>query len=166
MSSSSSKLPPTPDSHFVFADRLARASCDLFDSLKQHGKPTVRPNGIPEWTVLAVISLVLPAEEPEERYIVPISLGSGVKVLPAAKLPPLGDVVHDCHAEVIARRGFKRWLIDEAKRIMTGGNTIGVMEMRPNEQFGLKEGVQVWLYVSTLPVSSNSQLYPLPSSIS
>lgn len=92
-------------------DKVAQTSVDLYKSLRNHGKPTRRPNNVEEWTILATISLVFPSTS----TIIPVSLGTGVKVLPASRLPPLGDAVHDSHAEVLARRGFVRWMMEEAK---------------------------------------------------
>ncbi|KAI9448569.1 adenosine deaminase/editase [Lactarius indigo] len=45
-----------------------------------------------------------------------LSLGAGAKCLPADRLPVRGDSLHDSHAEVIARRGAVRWLLEEAQR--------------------------------------------------
>mgnify|MGYP002718872709 CR=1 FL=1 len=125
------------------ADTIATSSITLYDSLRKHGKPAVRPNGVEEWTILATISLVfpsrptrapysyssssssdsvnhneepLPTDPPGPTRVIPVSLGTGVKVLPANRLPPLGDAVHDSHAEVLARRGFVRWLLDEGRK--------------------------------------------------
>lgn len=133
-----------------------------YDALPKHGKPAVRSNGVPEWTILASISLTIPPDlKPAteiaegatiEPHVQLISLGTGVKVLPAARLPPLGDTVHDCHAEVLARRGFRRWLLSEAIRLARGEAHSGVL-VRTGEVFALAPGVEVWLYVSALPVS-------------
>lgn len=110
------------------------------------------------------------------RSILPISIGTGVKVLSANRLPPLGDTLHDCHAEVLVRRGFVRWLVDEADRYVKGESHSGVLEWtEQKEKLRLKEGVEVWLYVSALPVSdlflpprSREKLLPpiLPSCVS
>lgn len=45
-----------------------------------------------------------------------LSLGAGAKCLPACRLPERGDALHDSHAEVIARRGAVRWLLEEVQR--------------------------------------------------
>ncbi|RSH91441.1 hypothetical protein EHS25_009740 [Saitozyma podzolica] len=91
---------------------------------------------------------------PGARSIHPISIGTGVKVLSANRLPPLGDTLHDCHAEVLVRRGFVRWLVDEAERYVKGDSHSGVLEWtEQKKKLRLKEDVEVWLYVSALPVS-------------
>ncbi len=38
-------------------------------------------------------------------------LSGGVKCLPFVQLSPHGDKVHDMHAEILARRGLRRWLL-------------------------------------------------------
>lgn len=138
----------------ALADSVAGAALAAYGALPNHGKPGVRSNGVPEWTVLAAMGLVLPRGSeglsgslPEIRVV---SIGTGVKVLPAVRLPPLGDTVHDSHAEVLARRGFRRWLIHEASRVARG-EASGVLE-RQGDKFTLVPGVEVWLYVSALPV--------------
>lgn len=43
-----------------------------------------------------------------------VALATGMKCLPRAKLPQAqGNVLHDWHAEVLAMRGFNRWILDE-----------------------------------------------------
>jgi tRNA-specific adenosine deaminase 1 len=147
------------------ADLITSTSIELFDQLPRHGKPTIRANGRHEWTILATISLVihtyvelLPGIELiESTRVLPVSLGTGVKVLPATKLPPVGDTIHDSHAEILARRGLVRWLIEESSRVARGVENEDVIEWF-NGRFRLKEGVQTWLYISALPVSDLHQL--------
>ncbi|KAF9112584.1 tRNA-specific adenosine deaminase 1 [Mortierella sp. AM989] len=93
-----------------------------FSRLPKHGKPAKKSNGQAEWTILAGIVLVTPADlnsgsniggssestsQPKESWEVEcISLATGSKCLPLGKLSPRGDLLNDCHAEVLARRGF------------------------------------------------------------
>lgn len=72
--------------------------------------------------------------------------------MPQAKLPPNGDILHDSHAEVLARRGAIRWIYEEVLRWRQGKESSDWIE-RDGEDglFGLKPGVQVYMYVSTLP---------------
>ena len=142
------------------ADLITSTSIGLFNQLPRHGKPTTRANGKQEWTILATISLVIHTytelmpglEIIESTRVLPVSLGTGVKVLPATKLPPVGDTIHDSHAEILARRGLVRWLIEESARVAKGTENEDVVEW-VNGKFGLRDGVEVWLYISALPVS-------------
>jgi tRNA-specific adenosine deaminase 1 len=151
------------------ADLIASTSIELFDQLPKHGKPTIRANGRQEWTILATISLVMHTyselmpglEIIDSTRVLPVSLGTGVKVLPATKLPQVGDTIHDSHAEILARRGLGRWLIEESARVAKGTENEDVVEW-VNGKFSLKDGVQVWLYISALPVGQSS-LRPLLS---
>lgn len=134
-------------------DEIARTSIELYNTLPKHGKPRLRDNGIPEWTILASISLV------RNGQITPISLGAGVKVLPANRLPPRGDTVHDCHAEILARRGFVRWIIEESRRVRSRSQPYLVpspIERTDEGKLRWKKDVGIWLYVSALPVSASS----------
>ncbi|KIR31668.1 tRNA-specific adenosine deaminase 1 [Cryptococcus deuterogattii MMRL2647] len=154
----------------TLSDQIAQCSISLYETLPKHGKPTVRDNGVPEWTILSVMSLVVRQsstfDSNHSDVVVPVSLGTGVKVLPHQKLPPLGDAVHDCHGEVVARRGFVRWLILQAAllhqkengQIDQGSHALYV-ERGENGKLKLKDGVDVWLYVSALPCGDASTLY-------
>ncbi|KAK4683647.1 tRNA-specific adenosine deaminase 1, partial [Tremellales sp. Uapishka_1] len=135
------------------ADLVASTSISVYSKLPSHGKPLVRNNGIPEWTILSTLSLFLPSNQLQV-----ISLGAGVKVLPANKLPPLGDTLHDCHSEILARRGFVRWLLEEAGRIVRGESHRNVL-VASKGKFRLIAGVQVCLYVSVLPCGDASMLH-------
>jgi hypothetical protein len=102
-------------------DTIASAAIGLHTSLPKKFKPVIRSSGVPEWTILAAIYLSIPSSSPSHATtILPISLGTGVKVLPSTKLPPLGDTVHDCHAEILARRGLKKWMMEEVVRLVRG----------------------------------------------
>ncbi|WWD19829.1 hypothetical protein CI109_104296 [Kwoniella shandongensis] len=160
-------------------DSIAQSSITLYDTLPKHGKPTVRNNGVNEWTILSTISLVIPSSSStthipssssassslDTSRVLPISLGTGVKVLPFSRLPPLGDALHDSHAEIIARRGFIRWLIYQASLFAPSSSSCAnasgeeVFLERRDGKFRLKEGIKVWMYVSMLPCGDASTLH-------
>lgn len=79
-----------------------------------------------------------------------ISLGTGSKCLAASKLQSGGDLVHDSHAEILARRGAVRFFFEEISRaVMNFGRSDWIELVRG--RFELTEGTEVYLYVSTPP---------------
>ena len=80
-----------------------------------------------------------------------ISIATGSKCLPTAKFSRTGDTVHDFHAEVLARRGAVRWLMQE----MLSGSKSQWLEWDESKQlWRFKDLVSMHMYVSTLPCMS------------
>jgi len=80
---------------------------EKFRKLPKQGKPTDS-----QWTVLSAIVLV---KSSDQKQIKILSLATGTKCLDGStrlKSDP-GTLLHDCHAEVLARRGFMLWLVEE-----------------------------------------------------
>jgi hypothetical protein len=53
------------------ADVVAQLVRDMFESLSKVGKPVIRSNGIPEWTILAGIVVERQGEQPYFTYCDP-----------------------------------------------------------------------------------------------
>ncbi|KAH8986322.1 adenosine deaminase/editase [Lactarius akahatsu] len=102
-----------------------------------------------------------------------LALGAGAKCLPAVRLPVRGDALHDSHAEVIARRGAVRWLLEEAQRATAHRHqdargpsssasasawlsACGDLEEDGQPVFALRDGVRLWMYASTVPCGDAS----------
>ncbi|KZT54528.1 adenosine deaminase/editase [Calocera cornea HHB12733] len=129
-------------------DVIAEAVLDVYGSLPRSCRP--QPSGsTPTYTILAGIVLV-----PDSGLPTVISLGTGSKVLPSSKLPPSGDVLHDSHAEVIARRGAIKWFMEEIRR----GRDDWVKPV-PGGRLALREDVTVAMYISCLPCGDASMSY-------
>jgi tRNA-specific adenosine deaminase 1 len=97
------------------ADLVAALVLKTYIALPNNGKPAVRSNGVPEWTVLAAVvcehqgkvthfgSLYL------DSTLHCLSLATGVKCLSHDKVKKAnGLALHDSHAEILAIRGFNR----------------------------------------------------------
>ncbi|KAF8528918.1 adenosine deaminase/editase [Hysterangium stoloniferum] len=125
------------------ADSIVRASLHLYVSLK------FRPANPSHYSILSTFTLV--RDDVPECLIKPVSLATGAKCLPESRLTTTGDMVHDSHAEVLARRGFVRWLLEEACRVNSPW-----IEARSDGKWGLKRGVSLHLYISTLPCGDAS----------
>ncbi|KAL5641162.1 hypothetical protein ACGC1H_001594 [Rhizoctonia solani] len=121
-------------------DRVARACIDEYTRHPEFG-PVVRSNGVPQFTVLAGIVLY----DQQSEQVECVSLGTGSKCLPATKLPKSGEALHDSHAEVLARRAALAWFYRQLE-----GESEWVVDRK------LREGVEVWMYISTLPCGDAS----------
>ncbi|KAJ9478623.1 tRNA-specific adenosine deaminase 1 [Pseudozyma hubeiensis] len=125
------------------------------------GKPGVKSNGRIEYTVLAAFVLSYPSltGDSHDDYSL-ISLGTGLGCLPYTSLSVNGDVLHDQHAEVLARRGARLWLLQRLQhevrsdeigpRLFEAGNQEGA------RRWSLRQGVRMHLYISTLPCGDAS----------
>ncbi|KAK9472896.1 adenosine deaminase/editase [Dipodascopsis tothii] len=105
----------------ALADRIARAALAEFDRCPKKTKPGIRSDGVAEWTNLAAV-VVLDGDDAAPR-ITCAALATGLKVLPDAQLPDAaGLLLHDCHAEILAIRGFNRFLLDECAAAAAAGS--------------------------------------------
>jgi tRNA-specific adenosine deaminase 1 len=137
-----------------------------------------------KYTVLASFAL----HDPRTRHTRLLSLGTGAKCLPESRLPKRGEALHDSHAEVIARRGAIRWLLEEVQRDArtrararcapstepagVAGESSFAFESdsestwlyaRPDGLYALRDNVRLWMYASTVPCTplSDGPLFSL-----
>jgi tRNA-specific adenosine deaminase 1 len=62
------------------------------------------------------------AEASPSPSLICAALATGMKCLPQAKIAQAqGNVLHDWHAEVLAMRGFNRWILEECAELATAG---------------------------------------------
>ena len=91
---------------------------------------------------------------------------TGMKCLPKSTLPiAKGNILHDCHAEVLAIRAFNRFLIDECTALTRSGPSAAsyvrkrqVLECSQDcaQPFLLKEGIGIHMYCSEAPCGDAS----------
>ena len=117
------------------ADNIAHAVMAKYKSFNLGDENTAQ-------LVLAGIVAIL-----DEKIHV-ISLGVGNKFQPTGTKNP--DLVRDCHAEVLARRAFKRWLLQEYQ-LCTQGKTSSFFSLDSSGKIVPIKSLQFVLYVSSAP---------------
>ncbi|KAH9823305.1 hypothetical protein DFH28DRAFT_1172680 [Melampsora americana] len=146
----------------AISDLVVEVVHEAYRSLPRNGKPIVRDDGRAEFTILAGIVLIDTTHDDNDNkgkhYTLCPSLATGMRCLPQEKLPKQGDLLHDSHAEVLARRGFRLWLYDEVRRSCEIGSRWVNPLLGYKDYFSLKESIQVFFYVSTLPCGDASML--------
>ena len=95
----------------LLADAVADAAGAAFGALPKRGKPQER-----EWTVMAAVVAVEAGAAASA-----LCVATGTKCLGHGKMSREGDVLNDAHAEVLARRCLRSFLLAEATQLSRDG---------------------------------------------
>uniref|UniRef100_A0A665VTV6 Adenosine deaminase RNA specific n=1 Tax=Echeneis naucrates TaxID=173247 RepID=A0A665VTV6_ECHNA len=79
-----------------------------------------------------------------------VSLGTGNRCVKGEELSLKGETVNDCHAEIISRRGFVRFLYSELLRHYDGADN-SIFEPGEKNKLQVKSDITFHLYISTAP---------------
>ncbi|XP_019459150.1 PREDICTED: tRNA-specific adenosine deaminase 1-like isoform X1 [Lupinus angustifolius] len=149
----------------TWGKRVSQKVLTLYNSLPKKGKPERH-----EFTVLSAFLLSSPSNELEV-----VALGTGRKCIARSFLRPCGDVVHDSHAEVVARRALIRFFYTHiqhltgtcSKNTPTNGNKRFKInddnmpfevdsECLDKRKYTMKRGWKLHMYISQLPCGDAS----------
>lgn len=140
------------------AHRITKISLSKFNSLPKSGKPILNK----EWTVL---STILQHDTNSDSLLV-VSLGTGTKCLNGSDLEHQGTKINDSHAEVMARRGFVRYLFEQIrlKYVKLDKDTI-FEENFIDQKLKLKQKINFHFFTTHLPcgdasISQHSEVGP------
>ncbi|XP_026167277.1 tRNA-specific adenosine deaminase 1 [Mastacembelus armatus] len=155
--------------NMVNAEEIAKLCYERFKQLPRRGKP--EPGR--EWTLLAAVVKTRQCANSDTAEKEVVSLGTGTKCIGRACMSPRGDVLNDSHAEVIARRGCIRYLIQELHRAVSGGNSsVFCLGDQPGK-WRLQPGVSFVFFTSHTPCGdasiipmTHSQSQPCPPVVS
>ena len=114
-----------------------------------------------------VMASILMAKEQNgmvlDRFEV-ICIGTGTKCIGGENLSSSGKSLNDCHAEIIACRGFRQFLYDQLEMAMRGKESC--LERTPKSRlFQIKTGLCLYLYINTAPCG-DGRVYNLTASSS
>ena len=143
-SSSSGSHDPLRAGKESFANRVEQMCEEKFCALTED----VRPSRDNMRKALAAILI----EREAGAQLEVIALATGTKCVPRKEFTC--DTLIDCHAEVLARRAFKKYLYNQLHKCTEGAgrqSNESIFTCKPNGKFGLKEGIRFHLYVSTTP---------------
>lgn len=80
-----------------------------------------------------------------------VSLGTGNRCVKGEELSLRGDTVNDCHAEIISRRGFIRFLYGELMKHWESPSDESIFEVADDGKLKIKSDITFHLYISTAP---------------
>ncbi|XP_067831972.1 double-stranded RNA-specific adenosine deaminase [Heptranchias perlo] len=80
-----------------------------------------------------------------------VSLGTGNRCVKGEELSLKGETVNDCHAEIISRRGFIRFLYSELLKYNPASPDDSLFMPAQDSRLQIKPGITFHLYISTAP---------------
>ncbi|XP_071970617.1 double-stranded RNA-specific adenosine deaminase [Engystomops pustulosus] len=126
----------------TFHDQIAMLSHHKFNSL------TARiQNSLLGRKILAAIIMKRSAED----LGAVVSIGTGNRCVKGEELSLRGETVNDCHAEIIARRGFIRFLYDQLMKYNPETPEESIFEESEGDMLRIRPGITFHLYISTAP---------------
>lgn len=132
--------------HLSLYDELANITHKAFEAVTHNVIVSIGSE-----TVVAAIIM----EESDRRTV--LSIGSGNVFIDEECLSRNGETVIDSHAEVIARRGFQRVLLNEVYKLQKNiSGRLGILTVQPNGQIVLKPNIKFHLYISKSPCGDGS----------
>ncbi|XP_052035952.1 double-stranded RNA-specific adenosine deaminase isoform X3 [Apodemus sylvaticus] len=144
-------LSRSPDAHpktlpltgSTFHDQIAMLSHRCFNALTNSFQPSLLGRKI--------LAAIIMKRDAEDMGVV-VSLGTGNRCVKGDSLSLKGETVNDCHAEIISRRGFIRFLYSELMKYNHHTAKNSIFELaRGGEKLQIKKTVSFHLYISTAP---------------
>jgi Adenosine-deaminase (editase) domain. len=143
-----------------FADQIAELCYSKYTTLAKQGKPNEK-----EWTLLAGIVKVEDwkrgCDFSNEMAMDVVALGTGSKCIGESKLSPAGDIINDSHAEVMARRGFLRYLYQQVLTTYCTGSS-EVFKCFSGGKCVIKDGVTFHFFTSHVPCGDAAIISKVP----
>ncbi|KAJ6224411.1 hypothetical protein RDWZM_002956 [Blomia tropicalis] len=139
------------DAIMLKANVFSPESVDEF--IKNSGENPSKYNSMDLWRYREISGFVLISDLDNSVQV--LSLGTGTKCIGSEFLSMDGNVVHDCHAEILARRGLLCVLYDQMQALLDNDlidKPEFILEPRDGGNgFRLKKHLKLHLYISSPP---------------
>lgn len=126
--------------------------------LTQYTACSFRPSDANQFTIIAAFVLRATGhpDTASELALHPltkvVALATGAKCQPTASFSPTGDALHDSHAEVLARRAFRRWLTEELQRALKANSaSYWLQQSIDSAKWTFREDAEIYMYISAVP---------------
>ncbi|XP_075418644.1 double-stranded RNA-specific adenosine deaminase isoform X4 [Tenrec ecaudatus] len=127
----------------TFHDQIAMLSHRCFNTLTNSFQPSLLGRKI--------LAAIVMKKDAEDLGVV-VSLGTGNRCVKGDSLSLKGETVNDCHAEIISRRGFIRFLYSELMKYNPQTAEDSIFEIaKGGGKLQIKKTVSFHLYISTAP---------------
>ncbi|XP_074175055.1 double-stranded RNA-specific adenosine deaminase isoform X1 [Rhinolophus sinicus] len=127
----------------TFHDQIAMLSHRCFNTLTNSFQPSLLGRKI--------LAAIIMKKDSEDLGVV-VSLGTGNRCVKGDSLSLKGETVNDCHAEIVSRRGFIRFLYSELMKYNPQTAKDSIFEpVKGGEKLQIKKTVSFHLYISTAP---------------
>ncbi|XP_078526353.1 double-stranded RNA-specific adenosine deaminase isoform X2 [Lissotriton helveticus] len=130
-----------PVSGSTFHDHIAMLSHQCFNFLTSRVQHSLLGRKI-------LAAIIMRSSEEDNGTV--ISIGTGNRCVKGEELSLKGETVNDCHAEVISRRGFIRFLFSELMKYDPESSE-GIFEEAESGKLKIKDHITFHLYISTAP---------------
>lgn len=127
----------------TFHDQIAMLSHRCFNALTNSFQPSLLGRKI--------LAAIIMKKDSKDLGVV-VSLGTGNRCVKGDSLSLKGETVNDCHAEIISRRGFVRFLYSELMKYNPQTGKDSIFELaKGGKRLQIKKTVSFHLYISTAP---------------
>ncbi|XP_032948508.1 double-stranded RNA-specific adenosine deaminase isoform X2 [Rhinolophus ferrumequinum] len=127
----------------TFHDQIAMLSHRCFNTLTNSFQPSLLGRKI--------LAAIIMKKDSEDLGVV-VSLGTGNRCVKGDSLSLKGETVNDCHAEIVSRRGFIRFLYSELMKYNPQTAKDSIFEpAKGGQKLQIKKTVSFHLYISTAP---------------
>ena len=86
-----------------------------------------------------------------QHHLQVVSIGTGTKCITGEMMDQKGEALNDCHGEIIACRGFRRFMFDELLKALKKNEDTIFQSVPSSGMYRMKDRYQVYLFVNTAP---------------